>query len=189
MTRLLLSLALTFVSCRVTSSEFACLRYADYERPLLLAHKRGVVALDELRRAFDARAEFSPYAISIRVHDDERGCVCCITFDLEPLSSGMYRIKSIYLFYSAPDREAMLKDVDRLIALWAPDNVSAAQTVFPSGAGTTKERRTYVVGDEIWEASIDTYPHRGIWTASINLFTYSVTRSDEEGEAPAIAPD
>jgi hypothetical protein len=179
MSKHLILLTLTLLSCTVTSSGgLACLEDADYERALQLIHTRTTVTSDELRAAFGPRAKFSPDSISIRVHDDERGCVCCITFDLESAPrTSTYSIKSIYIFYSATDREDVLKHVDKLVELWAPDNFRAQQTTFPSSAGKRKERRTYIVGDRISEASIDTYPHHGIWTASLNLFVYDVAHS------------
>lgn len=173
---LAIALALLLSACLSVKRREGYLADETYNQAFRLISSGNLyVNPDDLAGLFHTGQNCRDHSASLSVHSDAIGCICCITFDLLPDShpSCRYEIRSVYVYYSATDREAVAKYLDRLIDVWKPQGGKEEDESFPSAErDNRREVRVFRANSRTYEARIDIYRHHSMWTGSLVLSSY-----------------
>jgi hypothetical protein len=92
--------ALLLMSC-THFQRLRCLRDDRFTKTMsLVANGRTEVGETELLEAFGGDANVSESSISTSIQDEERGCICCVTFDVKRHpNSPTIKVDKVFLLF------------------------------------------------------------------------------------------
>lgn len=162
------------LSCAHATVEVpSCRNTIDYEALLapISGGARSVTSQDLASPFGTAASPCDQKSFTERVHDDVRGCLCCVTIDVRTADQPcLYNVEGVYVFYSASSRD----EVDHFMS-------ETLDKLKPSSGFTESLQvqpreivHRYKVGSIQYDFTVAVYQHHGLWTGSLTATSYKL---------------
>lgn len=167
-------LILNSACAHVSPQTLACDDSIAYET-LLAPVARGArtVTLQQLASRFEnGSASCAQTSFTRRIHDIEKGCLCCVTIDVKGVGDPCsYTVQAIYVFYSALSRDQVDRVMRNLQAMLRPPSGTLVDSL---QVRADEVVHTYNAGNAQYEFTIAIYRHHGFWTGSLTVVSYDL---------------